>query len=301
MAEKAFQPLISFLSVNYNQPAVSIELLDSLQKLSYPRWEIVVVDNGSQPSDLKEQCAKYAGVKFVRSEENLGFAGGNNYGLSHCEGDYIFLINNDTEVPPDFLEPIVDLLAEQPRLGALSCKIRFFDQPDTLQYAGFTPMSKITIRNAGIGFGEADSEKYSQNYTTHFCHGAAMLVPRKVIEAVGTMYDGYFLYYEEYDWAQRIKDAGYEIWYCGKSHLLHKESVSTGKNSPLKMYYLTRNRLLFARRNYAGSTMLLTWLYFSLVALPKNILVNILKGDWKLARAFWQGYIWNFNNKAQPA
>jgi len=204
-------------------------------------------------------------------------------------------------IPPGFLEPIVDLHAEKPRRGALSCKIRFFDQPGTLQYAGFTPMSEITIRNAGIGFGEANSEKHSQNYTTQFCHGAAMLVSRKLIEDVGTLCDGYFLYYEEYDWAQRIKDASYKIWYCRKSHRLHKESVSTGKNGPLKIYYLTRDRLLFAYRNYAGNTMLLTWLHFNSVALQKNILVNILKGDWKLARAVWQGYIWNFNYKAQPA
>jgi len=292
------EPLVSFLTVNFNQAAITLQLLDSLKHLQYPRWEIIVVDNGSQPSSLEQDCQRYPRTIFLRSEQNLGFAGGNNYGLASCQGDFIFLINNDTEIPPDFLEPILQLFEQHPEIGAVSPRIRYYDQPDTLQYAGFTALHPLTLRNKAIGYQEKDQPRYQQSYPTEFLHGAAMCVRRSVLEEVGPMYDGYFLYYEELDWAQRIKNAGYSLWFCGASYLLHKESVSTGKNSPLKMYYLTRNRLLFARRNLKSGKLMLAWIYFTFIALPKNLLVLALQREGKLLRAYLRGYFWNYRHSA---
>lgn len=293
-----FNPLISFLTVNYNQPKVTLDLVYSLQKLEYQNWELIVVDNGGEKSLLENDLKPFEKVRYLRSEENLGFAGGNNLGLPLCQGEFIFFINNDTEVEPDLMEPLLYVLKNDPQLGMLCPKIIFHQQKNLLQYAGFTPMSKVTIRNSGIGFKEIDNGQYDGIYKTAFAHGAAMIVPKKVIDKVGTMYDDYFLYYEEYDWAQRIKDAGYRIVYCGKSTVYHKESVSTGQNSPLKIYYLTRNRLLFARRNYPFHIHILTWLYFTFIALPKNVLQFLLKGEGHLAKAFLRGYFWNLTHRA---
>lgn len=285
--------LVSFLTVNFNQPAVTLELLHTLPQLSYPHWEIIVVDNGSEPSDLEEECQKLERVRWVRSEQNLGFAGGNNLGLKYCNGDFIFLINNDTELPPDFLEPIIELFNQDENIAAVSPRIRYYHQPDTLQYAGFTPVNPFTLRNRAIGNKEKDQPQYQKNYPTSYCHGAAMCVRKSAIDKVGPMYHGYFLYYEELDWATRIKAAGYQIWLCGKSYIWHKESVSTGKNSPLKTYYLTRNRLLFARRNFGVFTTLAAWVYFIFIALPKNILTLTLRREWGLLKAFLRGFWWN--------
>ena len=292
-----FSPLISFLTVNYNQPVVTLDLVRSLQHLTYKNWELVVVDNGGETNNLAVELKPFKGVKYLRSEENLGFAGGNNLGLPLCDGEFIFFINNDTEVKPGLIEPLLYVMKNDPELGMLCPKIKFFHQPELIQYAGFTEMNRITIRNRGIGWMEHDKGQYDDTYKTAFGHGAAMIVPKKVIDEVGPMYDDYFLYYEEYDWAQRIKDAGYRIVYCGKSIVLHKESVSTGQNSPLKTYYLTRNRLLFARRNYKWHQCVLTWLYFSFIALPKNILQHLVSGKKDLAGAFLRGYFWNFAHK----
>lgn len=278
-----------------------MDLVRSLEQISYPNWECIVVDNASENSDLEDQLKDYQQVKCIRSEENLGFAGGNNLGWPHCTGDYIFLINNDTEVPSDFLEGIVDFAEKQENMGAISPKIRYFDQQDTIQFAGCTDMNKVTIRNSGIGDGEKDEGQYDEIYPIPFNHGAAMMLPRKVIEAVGLMREDYFLYYEELDWSERIRQAGFQNWYYGLSFILHKESVSTGRNSALKVYYLTRNRLLFARRNYDASTRIINYLYFTFVALPKNLLSFWLKKEFEQAKAFWRGYSYNLTHKSSDS
>lgn len=292
------KPTVSFLTVNYRQTQVTLDLIASLERLSYSNWECVVVDNASENDDLEKALKGKPRIKFIASSENLGFAGGNNLGWPLCEGEYIFLVNNDTEVPEDFLEPILDFVAKQPDLGALSPMIRYFDAPDTIQFAGSTEMNKVTIRNSGIGDGEKDNGQYAKSYPIPFCHGAAMLVPRKVIEKVGLMREDYFLYYEELDWCERIRNAGFSNWYFGHSYLLHKESVSTGRNSPLKVYYLTRNRLLFARRNYSLGTRIINYLYYTFIALPKNLLTFSLKREFGQAQSFWRGYAYNLTHKA---
>ncbi|MGB0177291.1 MAG: glycosyltransferase family 2 protein, partial [Owenweeksia sp.] len=300
MSTTTSAPLISFLTVNYKQAGVTLQLLNSLQKLNYAHWEIIVVDNGEHNPELAEPLVAEPRAIYHPTGANLGFAGGNNAGLHLCKGEYIFFINNDTEVEPDFLDTLNAWIARHPRLGMLSPRICFYQQPDTIQYAGFHPMSTITIRNSGIGWMEKDLGQYNDIRTTAYIHGAAMLVPRKVIDEVGVMYEDYFLYYEEYDWCERVKQAGYEIWYYGACKVYHKESVSTGQDSPLKIYYLTRNRLLFARRNYPAWRSSLAFLYFGLVAVPKNALQWLLKGRRDLALAFLKGFWWNLMHKAKP-
>lgn len=294
-------PKVSFLTVNYKQTQVTLDLVRSLEALNSSDWECIVVDNASENNDLEQALSDKPQFKFIATPENLGFAGGNNLGYPLCEGQYIFLVNNDTELPKDFLEPILDFVENKPDLGAMSPMIRYFDAPDTIQFAGCTDMNKVTIRNSGIGDGEKDQGQYAKSYPIPFCHGAAMLVPRKVIEDVGLMREDYFLYYEELDWCERIRQAGYTNWYFGHSYLLHKESVSTGRNSPLKVYYLNRNRLLFARRNYSSGTRIINYLYFTFIALPKNLLTFGLKKEFGQARSFWRAYIYNLTHKASDS
>lgn len=292
-------PLVSFLTVNFNQALVTVDLLNSLDKINYKNWEIIVVDNGSKTKELKGLMDGFDKVKFIDTGENLGFAGGNNAGLSHCKGDYIFFINNDTEVEPDLLDPIIPWIVSKKNLGIVSPKLCYFHDKSMLQYAGATPMSGVSIRNEGIGWKEKDEGQYDIEYKTAYIHGAAMIVPRAVLDKVGPMYEDYFLYYEEYDWCERIKKAGFEIWYYGKSKVYHKESVSTGQDSPLKIYFLTRNRLLYARRNNSRIKSTLSFLYFGLIAIPKNILQWLIKGRVDLAKAFWKGYWWNLTHKSR--
>lgn len=291
--------VVSFLTVNFNQPTVTLELLSSLEQMSFQYWECIVVDNGSQVSNLEHECALRPRIHYIKSEENLGFAGGNNLGLAHCSGDYIFLINNDTEVPRDFLEPLLKFAHTCENLGAVSPRIIFHHSPGIIQYAGSTPLNKITLRNRSVGSGERNEGQYDQPRKTPYIHGAAVMVPRKVVEEVGPLAEDYFLYYEEYDWSERIRAAGFDIWYFGGTEIYHKESVSTGRQSPLKTYYLTRNRLLMARRNLPSWVVAINYIYFTFIALPKNLLGFLVKGEFALARAFWRGYSYNLTNAAR--
>ena len=289
-------PLVSVVTVNYNQSEVTCEFLHSFGQISYPNTEVFVVDNAStndHPEIIKE---KFPNIHFIRTERNLGFAGGNNVALPYCKGKYILFINNDTEVEPGFLEPLVEVLESNPQIGMVSPKIHYFHTPDTFQFAGFTPIHPITIRNFAIGFGEKDEGQYDMTCETGSIFGAAMLVSMEVIKKVGIMTEKFFLYYEEHDWAEHIKKAGYKIYFQGKSLVLHKEAISTVKESPFQIFYLTRGRILYARRNNRGITKLLSMLYLNLIAVPKQILFWLVKKRPDLAKASFRALWWHWTH-----
>jgi len=289
-------PLVSIITVNYNQPEVTLAFLDSIKKITYPSYEIIVVDNASptrKPAILKE---KHPDIILIESKENLGFAGGNNLGIRIAKGRFHLLINNDTEVDPGFIQPLVARLQQDPSLGVVSPKIRYFYQPELIQYAGFTAINPITIRNKGIGFQELDKGQYDRDSYTEYAYGAAMIIPVDVMKKVGLMADIFFLYYEEMDWIHRIKDAGYKIGYVHNSLIFHKDSVTTGAMSPLKIYYLNRNRILYLRRNVHGFLFVMAFFYQSLIAVPKNMLVFLLSGQFKLFIAYKNSIGWQISN-----
>jgi GT2 family glycosyltransferase len=291
------QPLVSIITVNYNGVAITLEMLRSLRGISYPNVEIIVVDNGSKedPSAIIQQFPR---VKLLRSLENLGFAGGNNLGITGAHGKYLLFLNNDTEVDSDFLNPLVDALERDATIGVVSPKILFFQSKDkkTIQYAGSTGINPYTTRGAKIGSFEQDQSQYNDIRDTALGHGAAMMIPMEVIRKVGLMPDIYFLYYEEHDWFEMIKRAGYRIQYVGTSVVYHKESMTVGPNSPLRTYYMTRGRLLFTRRNTRGIQKLSSLLFFVLLAFPKNMLTYLFKGEFRLLRAFMEGSIWHIRH-----
>jgi GT2 family glycosyltransferase len=289
-------PLVSIITVNYNQSEVTMELLATLRKISYPNVEIIVVDNAS-PSDnpdiIKE---KFPEITLIKSPENLGFAGGNNLGVFQSKGKYLLFINNDTEVPPGFLEPLVEKLESDPQIGVVSPKIKFFFHPDTIQFAGYTPMNPYTMRNNLIGYRQKDDGRFDKSSEMPFAHGAAMMVPRRVMEDAGLMADIFFLYYEEHDWFEHIKRKGYKIWYVAESEILHKESMTTGKESPLKIHYIARNRIVFMRRNLFGIQFLISLLFQIFVSIPKGYLQYLIKGNFKLLGAFHRAVVWNIKH-----
>lgn len=289
------RPLVSIITINYNQAVVTAALLRSIQKISYKEIEVLVVDNGSaeNPDAL---AAEFPWVKLLKTGENLGFSGGNNYGMRQAKGEYFLLLNNDTEVPEGFLEPLVARMLSDEKIGAVSPKILYYDHPDTIQFAGFTPINPYTLRGFAIGSMEKDRGQYADSRETSRAHGAAMLISRKVVKDIGLMPHIYFLYYEEMDYCAHMQKAGYTIWYEGNSYILHKESISTGKKSPLKTYYLTRNRLLYARRNVVFFPRCISMLYFALLVVPKSLLHYLMRKEPAHAKAFLKGIIWNLNH-----
>lgn len=291
---KSQQPLVSIVSVNYDQPEVTCEMLASLEKVTYSNFETLIVDNASptkSPNIIKE---KYPEIQLIISKKNLGFAGGNNIALKQAKGDYVLLLNNDTEVKPDFLESLVELMESDKKIGIVSSKILYFYEDNVIQYAGASPINPITSRGSHYGYKEIDNGQLDEVTETAYPHGACMMIRKSVLEELGLLYEGYFLYYEELDFAERVKRAGYKIYFQPNSSILHKESISTGKNSPLKTYYMNRNRLLFVRRNRSGITLFLGGIYFFLIPLPKNTIKYLF--DKKHLSALYRGVAWNIRN-----
>lgn len=281
-------PKVSIITVNYNQAAVTEELLTSLSSITYPNYEVWVVDNGSQ-----QNCAnllqKFPHIHLIIHPENLGFAGGNNLALARASGSYLLLLNNDTEVTPGFLEPMVDACEQQPAIGVMSPRILFHNSGNLVQYAGTSAINPLTCRGFTRGYLDQDNEQYNILQQTSLAHGACMLIRKSLVEQIGTLPEDYFLYYEEYDFCEQAKRAGFEIWYNGFSVIYHKESVSVGKLSPLKSFYMARNRILFARRNFSLINRLTAIAFFLLAAVPKTIMTEAMKGRWKNVRAFLKG------------
>ena len=282
MGMKTQKPLVSIVTVNFRQAAVTVDLLHSIGKNTYKNVEVIVVDNGSLEDCSAVFSKAYPSVKNLVSAENLGFAGGNNLGITAATGDYLFFINNDTILTDDLIESLLSRFSTNTSIGAVSPKIRYYDNPDVIQYAGFTEMNRLTGRNEAIGKNETDKGQHDTAYSTAYAHGAAMMVSRKVIENVGGMPEDFFLYYEELDWCAQIKRAGFDIWYEPAGLIYHKESAAVGKMSPLKIYYITRNRLLFMRRNVSGWRLATFLTYFYSVTVPIKSISFLLKQQFSL-------------------
>ena len=280
---------ISIISVNYNGFTLTASMIDSLRRHVTTPLEIVVVDNGSARDEAALLRERYSDIVVLRSDENLGFAGGNNLGIRAATGDCLLLLNNDTEVTDDTLHHLAETLDADPSIGAVCPKIRFWAPPQAIQFAGYTPLTRITLRNGLIGFGQPDDGSYDSPHETPYAHGAAMMVRREAVGKAGPMPEEYFLYYEELDWSERLREAGYRIVYDPRATVFHKESATTGQQSPLRSYYLTRNRLLFARRNRRGAARRLSIIYQLGVALPKSVAAALLHGRRDLAAAALRG------------
>ncbi len=293
-------PLVSIISINYDQPQVTFGMLESLRNLSYKNIEIIIVDNASPNHDPEQIKQRYPEIKLIKSGINLGFAGGNNLGIKEAKGKYLFFLNNDTEVTSDCLEPLVNLFESNSTAGIASPKIKFFDSDNIIQYAGSTEINPWTGRNRGIGSMEKDTGQFNLSTKTDLAHGAAMMVPRAVIDKAGLMPEIYFLYYEELDWCEMIKREGYSCHYVGEASVYHKESMSVGKASLLKTYYINRNRLLFIRRNFSGFQKWSSYLLFLALAIPKRSAGHAIKGEWKHCMALWRGVFWNLKSAIQP-
>jgi len=289
-------PLVSIITLNYNQAQTTIEFLNSCQSLTYPNYEILVCDmNSTESPTLVISNKEYPNTSLYRSKTNLGFSGGNNWGMSFAKGDYFLIINNDTEVTQNLIELLLIPFEMDPNTGVVCPKIKYYSDKTKIQYAGFSRMNTITGRTKTIGNKEDDQGQYDAIKSTWGAHGAAMLVKKEIIEKVGRFPEKFFLYYEEWDWTTRILNAGYKIFFQGLATVYHKESISVGRKNPMKEYYLTRNRILYMRRNSHGIKFLAFTAFFTLFTVPKTTLNYILRGKFSFLRAFFKGIRDNFS------
>jgi len=220
-------PLVSLLVVNYNGAGFLRDCLESLRALSYPRYEVVVVDNGSTDGS-RGILAEFGFARVIQSGRNLGFAGGNNLGLRHCTGDLVLLLNSDTVVTTGFLEPLVRYLAEHPKVAVVQGKMRLPRFGGVLDACGsfLTPLGFPYH----YGYLKPDGPKYQRSYPVFSGKGACLLFRRDVISlAGGFLFDeDFFCYYEESDFCHRVWLCGFETHFVADSIIDHLMGATVG-------------------------------------------------------------------------
>jgi GT2 family glycosyltransferase len=286
-------PLVSIIVLNCNQTDVTCEFLESTRKLTYKNYELLICDMGSDVDPTEQiNAGNYPNTKVLRSEVNLGCAGGRNWGVRQAKGDFLFLVDNDTIVTPNLINALLEPFVDEE--VAVACpKIRFYHKPEVIQYAGFKAINPFTGRNAAVGSLQVDDGQHDQPNFTFSSHGCASMIRKSIFEKAGFFPEKFFFYYEEMDWSARVQKAGYKIYYQPKGLIFHKQSMTLGLQSPKKLYYLTRNRILYMRRNTNFFQFLVFSCFFTFVSMPKAILTYLFKGQKEHLKSFMKGVAWN--------
>lgn len=278
--------MVSFISVNYNGLELTKKMISSIiTNVRSCDFEIIVVDNGSATNEAEVLQKEFPQIISIRSEQNLGFAGGNNLALDKANGDLLFFINNDTEILEDNIVKLCKVMEKEPAVGIVSPKICFYSDKSVIQYAGYTPMHGFRMKNEMTGYGKRDDGSFDKPGLTAFPHGAAMMVRREALEEVGPMPELYFLYYEELDWAMMFLQKGWLIYFEPACTIYHKDSMTTKRHGPVFTYYMTRSRLIFASRNLKGSQRRKAILFTRYISSSKSWVINMLHGRFKSAGA----------------
>ena len=271
---------IAIVILNWNGYEDTSECIISLQKITYDNYQIVVVDNGSIQDDYLLLKKNFSDIEVVRSESNLGFTGGNNLGIENAmkmNPDYFLLLNNDTTVEPDFIQRLLDVFEKEKNAGIAAPQINYFYEPEKIWTVG----GKIS-RLRGSGFDDSDqiyNSTKSEIRLVTFVSGCCMLIRREVLEKIGLFDENFFLYIEDADLCCRTTKAGYKIVVNNHSKIFHKVSSSTKANlSSLPLYYATRNRLYFAKKNFPNF-FILTLVYISLAMMIKSVYWSFSKNS----------------------
>jgi hypothetical protein len=244
-------PKVHIIILNWNGKADTLECLASVRAIDYPNYEIVVVDNGSFDGSEEAIRAAFPKVTFIQTCENLGYAGGNNVGIRYGLNDgaeYVWLLNNDTVVDGEVLSALVEVAQADERIGMVGSKIYYHAQPDVIWYAGATLDLENGAKTAHVGSGEKEVGQFEAVQDVGYVTGCSLLVKREVIDRIGLIPEVYFLYFEETEWNLLAQRAGYRTVIAPKSKLWHKVSADV-QIKPTFLYYMTRNRFLFVKRN----------------------------------------------------
>jgi GT2 family glycosyltransferase/glycosyltransferase involved in cell wall biosynthesis len=282
----------SVITINYNGWKDTCELIESiLAHETYPDYEIIVVDNASSGDDvLQLEVRHYPHVRVVRSRINLGFAGGNNLGLQHAHGEWVLFLNNDMLIRQSILLPLVTALQQETGAAGVSPMIRYLYQPDKIQYYGYKELSPISVMRRTDYFDPQRMTEYLTPQATEVLHGGAMMFRRDAIRQVGEMTEVYFLFYEEFDWSLRFRQAGYTLRYEPNAVVYHKESATITPLTYFREYYLTRSRMIYTRRNSRTPWLrFLSCLYLIAVSAPNKTQRYAREGNWHMIPAVWKG------------
>lgn len=262
----ATPPSVQLIILNWNGRDDTLACLESVKRIDYPNFKVIVADNGSSDGVVDIIRRDFPNVHIIENHANLGFAAGNNSAIAYAlesGAEFIFLLNNDTVVDPAILPAFIKAAEQKPKGGVFGGKIYYYNNKEILWYAGGY-WDAQTLSFGEYGAGELDRGQFDELTETEWVIGCAMFIRAEVFRKVGLLEPDFFLNNEEIDFCSRAKRAGFSCVYVPDARLWHKISVSFGgEDSPLKEYFSARNRLLWAQRNarlglrmrmYLGST-----------------------------------------------
>jgi GT2 family glycosyltransferase len=272
---------VAIIVLNWNGRADTLACLASLAGVNDPTCEVVVVDNGSTDDSVAAVRASYSQVALIETGENLGYVGGNNVGLEYARtmgADYALLLNNDTEVAPDFLRLLVEAAEANPATGIVGPTIYYFDRPGVIWSAGGA-IDWGRGRTFMIGLDEVDQGQFGHTVRlVDFVTGCALLIKMSVVERVGMLDPRFFAYYEEAEWCVRVARAGFRILHVPQAKIWHKITPSARAGSPAVHYYMTRNRLLFLKVTGAGPK---AWFHTLVAEYLRTLISWSVKARWR--------------------
>ncbi len=277
---------VGIVLVNYNGMRFMPACLETLERIDYLDYRIVVVDNASHDGSADWLAENYPDITLIRLAENTGVVGGNNTGMKWClanDCDYVLLLNNDTEVEPEFLSRLMNHADPQTLLVP---KIFYYDNRNILN-SHFGRFDFWRGLNVEMFFDSPESELSEQLCIGTMSNTCAMLLPRTVLDKIGLMDENYFMYFDDNDLIHRAVLAGTNVKFIPDSVIYHKESSSSGgqRISPFTLYYLTRNRLYFMFKFQRNPLALAYFLVYFMAGRSIKAVKYLVKGDRKLLKA----------------
>ncbi len=256
--------------LNWNGKKMLERFLPSVTLHSTGDTEVIIADNGSTDDSLAFVREHYPLLRIIELDKNYGFAGGYNRALEQVEADYYVLLNDDVEVTPNWIEPVIAQMEQHPQTAICQPKLLMYDQRDTFEYAGgaggfIDKYGYPFCRGRMFTTLEQDRGQYDDPCPIFWASGAAMFVRSSVWKELGGLDDDFFAHMEEIDFCWRAKNAGYEVEYCPHSVVYHVGGGTLPKSNPHKTYLNFRNNMALLYKNLPQSR--LAWVMVCRVVL----------------------------------
>jgi GT2 family glycosyltransferase/chaperonin cofactor prefoldin len=247
-------PRVSLIVLNWNGRQFLEQSLPALLELDYPNFSVQLIDNASTDGSVTFVRERFPQVEVFCNQRNLGFAAGNNVALRRSGAGVVVLVNPDVVVSRDWLQKLVAPMQQDETIGIAGCKL-YYPGGRRIQHAG----GYVTYPQAlpgHYGLNEEDKGHHGTLRNVDYVIGAALAVKRQVLNEIGLLDEGYFLFFEDADWCLRARRAGYRVVYVPQATAVHVESVVTGKGSEAYLRYMHTSRWRFLLKHYAPSDVL---------------------------------------------